>query len=263
LVGDPSIPVSLRKEIGTLLVQGDKSDATPVLVEAMRSVPGRVQVKLAQTLAGSANGAEMLLALVEKSQASSSVLLDKTVQDKITALNSSALNDRLKKVTKNLEPASESVQKLIEQRRVSFQPNKAQSVDGGKVFLQNCAVCHQIDGNGAVVGPQLDGIGSRGLERIIEDVLDPNRNVDINFRTTVLVLKDGDVVTGLLRREEGELLVLADSTGKELTVPKKEVQSRRQSETSLMPANFGDIIPETDFQNLMAFLLSKGVPVKH
>jgi putative heme-binding domain-containing protein len=71
-------------------------------------------------------------------------------------------------------------------------------------------------------------------------------------------LKEGDVVSGLFRREEGELMVIADSTGKEMTIPKKEIESRRESETSLMPANFGDILPEKDFQDLMAYLLSKG-----
>ena len=111
-----------------------------------------------------------------------------------------------------------------------------------------------------MIGPQLDGIGGRGLERILEDVLDPNRNVDINFRTHIIVLKEGDVVSGQARREEGELLVIADSTGKEISIPKKGIESRRESETSLMPANFGDIIPEKEFQDLMAFLLSKGVP---
>src|SRR5207237_5571908 len=89
-------------------------------------------------------------------------------------------------------------------------------------------------------------------------VLDPNRSVDPAFRSTVLVLKDGEVVSGLLRREETEMVVLADSTGKEVSVPKKQIEERRQSDTSLMPENFGDIISAEDFNNLMAYLLSKG-----
>jgi hypothetical protein len=32
---------------------------------------------------------------------------------------------------------------------------------------------------------------------------------------------------------------------------------RNQTNLSLMPSNFGDIIPPKDFYNLMAFLLSK------
>ena len=188
------------------------------------------------------------------------MLLDRGVQDRIKALNSAELKAKHAKLTENLEPPSEAVQKQIEALRTKFAVAKGSAVDGAQVFTKNCAVCHQIDGTGALIGPQLDGIGGRGLERILEDTLDPNRNVDVNFRSHIIVLKDGDVLSGLFRREEGELLVLADSTGKEITIPKKEIESRRESETSLMPANFGDIIPEKEFQDLIAFLMSKGVP---
>jgi putative heme-binding domain-containing protein len=179
------------------------------------------------------------------------------VQDKFTAFNNASLQARYKELTTDLEPANETAQKLIDAFRTKYPAARHSVSDGAKVFTQNCAICHQIDGAGAVIGPQLNGIGSRGLERVLEDVLDPNRNLDVNFRTQIVVLKDGDVLSGLLRREEGELLVLADSTGKEISIRKKDIESRRESQTSLMPSNFGDIIPEADFQNLMAYLLSK------
>jgi putative heme-binding domain-containing protein len=115
-----------------------------------------------------------------------------------------------------------------------------------------------MGGQGGNVGPQLDGIGARGLERLCEDVLDPNRNVDRAFRTTVVTLKDGDITSGLFRREEGELIVLADSTGKEMSIPQKQIAERRESESSLMPDNFGELISPEDFNHLMAYLLSKG-----
>jgi putative heme-binding domain-containing protein len=90
---------------------------------------------------------------------------------------------------------------------------------------------------------------------VLEDVLDPNRNVDHAFRSHTLVMKDGDIVTGLPRREEGELLILADSTGKEFSVAKKDIQERQESTVSLMPENFGEVIASNDFNNLVAFLL--------
>jgi len=39
-------------------------------------------------------------------------------------------------------------------------------------------------------------------------------------------------------------------------VAKKDVRERRESETSLMPDNIADIIPQADFNNLLAFLLA-------
>ena len=88
------------------------------------------------------------------------------------------------------------------------------------------------------------------------------RTVDHAFRTTLLVLKDDDVISGLFRREEGETLVLADSTGKEVRVQKKQVAQRRESDTSLMPENFGELLTADVFNDLMAYLLSKSGATK-
>ena len=88
-------------------------------------------------------------------------------------------------------------------------------------------------------------------------MLDPNRNVDAAFRTTILRLKGGDTASGLLRREEGELIVLADATGKEVGVQKSKVARRAESPLSLMPGNFGEVMSPEEFNDLLAFLLSK------
>jgi hypothetical protein len=50
---------------------------------------------------------------------------------------------------------------------------------------------------------------------------------------------------------------MADDQGKEYRVPLKEVQSNRETDLSSMPANFGEVIPETDFVHLMAYLLAQ------
>src|SRR5205085_12688387 len=142
---------------------------------------------------------------------------------------------------------------LLNQRRAGFLKAARHSEAGKEVFTKHCANCHQIGGEGAKVGPQLDGIGIRGLDRLLEDTLDPNRNVDQAFRTTVLNLKNGQVVAGLFLKEEGEVLVLADNMGKEVRVPKKAVDERSTSQLSPMPANFDTVIGEGEFYDLLAY----------
>ena len=105
------------------------------------------------------------------------------------------------KLTKGLPPADQKIQELIAARHKSFETAKPDAEAGAKVFEKNCAVCHTLANKGAKVGPQLDGVGIRGLDRLLEDVLDPNRNVDQAFRLTILNLKDGKVVRGLLLRK--------------------------------------------------------------
>jgi putative heme-binding domain-containing protein len=163
------------------------------------------------------------------------------------------------KLTEGLPTADQKLAALLKSRHKSFVDNLGDSGLGAKVFEKHCAVCHTLANKGAKVGPQLDGIGIRGLDRLLEDVLDPNRNVDQAFRTTILNLKDGKMVSGLLLKEEGEIYVMADAQGKEVRVPKTAVDEKLVSPTSPMPANFADQIPEADFNHLMAYLLSQSV----
>jgi putative heme-binding domain-containing protein len=257
LAGDPIAPPSLRTSICQALAKNNPTEARAILLEAMRVSSERVQTKLAQGWAGTASGAETLLQLVEKNHALARLLTQRGIKEKVLAAKPSNAQERVADLTKNVMPRSEEIQKLIDARRGSFDQAKAQPTKGYQVFTQSCGICHQVEGVGTVVGPQLDGIGNRGLERLLEDVLDPNRNVDPAFHTTTVVLKDDEVLSGLFRREEGEAVVIADSTGKEITIPKKNIIERRATDTSLMPDNFGEVIPPEEFNNLMAFLLLK------
>jgi putative heme-binding domain-containing protein len=133
---------------------------------------------------------------------------------------------------------------------------------GQELFKKNCAVCHQISGQGAVIGPQLDGIGLRGTERLLEDVLDPNRNVDVAFRTTTIALNSGKVFAVLVRREEGETLIAVDQMGKEIQIPKSEIDQQSRSSFSLMPANVVEIIPAAELPHLIGYLLQQRTAAK-
>ncbi len=260
ICGDANEPAVLREKIGQALAEVNSADARGVLVEAMRTAPERLQTKLALALAGNAEGAETLLQLTEAGKSSPRLLVARAIKERLAAAKPANYTERVEKMTKGLPPANEQAQKVIDQRRVGFNAAAADPALGAKVFTQSCSVCHSVDNQGGAVGPHLDGIGNRGLERLLEDVLDPSRNVDPSFRYSTITLKDDQVITGLQRREEGAVIVFVDSTGKEISVPKANIQSRVQSESSLMPDNFSEAIPPADFNNLMAFLLSKGSP---
>ncbi|HVY68523.1 MAG TPA: c-type cytochrome, partial [Verrucomicrobiae bacterium] len=259
---DPRIPAAYRDQAGELLAErGGSKPAQAAVAEAIKTASTQQQARLAYALAGNPAGAETLLKAIENGSATGRLLQRTSTRNRVLAAKPANAETRVAAIMKGLPVPNDALQRLIDQRRASYDGAKGSPEKGGEIFTRNCRVCHQLDGQGALVGPQLDGIGNRGLDRIVEDVLDPNRNVDRAFRTTLFTMQDGDVTSGLFRREEGEMLVIADSTGKESSIPKKQVKSQRESETSLMPENFGDTISAEDFQNLMAFLLSKrGTP---
>jgi putative heme-binding domain-containing protein len=264
-VGDPEVPPALRDAVAQALAEIDTDASRNELLAALGAAPQQLQLSLAMALAGHPKGAESLLGAVEKGKASPRLLVAPPVRERLKAANVQNLDSRIAALTKGMVPASEETQKLIDQRRAAFaaalaSPDakaKPSAERGLKVFTTNCAACHRVGNEGATVGPQLDGLGKRGADRIFEDVLDPSRNVDAAFRPQMYQLKDGQTIAGLLRRKEGELIVIADSAGKEISFPESQVKRAAVSGLSLMPGNFGEVIPPGDLNDLVAFLLSK------
>lgn len=257
LVSTSREAIEVREQIAASLAATNLPDAQSALVKALETAPARLQSVIAQGLAGSPQGGEKLLAAVATGKASARLLQEFPVAVRLELVKLPDVKNRVAKLTKGLVPADKRVQELLDKRRAGYQKAQAEPQVGLKVFEKHCAACHVIANKGAKIGPQLDGIGIRGLERILEDTLDPSRNVDQAFRTTTLVLTNGQLVNGLLLRQDGTVLVLADNTGKEVRVPAGDVQERLLSPLSPMPGNFAELIPETDFYHLVAYLLSQ------
>jgi putative heme-binding domain-containing protein len=235
----------------------DSPEARGMLTNALSTAAQRVQTQAALALAGSAEGAEQLLGAVADGKASARLLQDRALQDRLNASKPARLAERLEQLTKGLPPADEQRQKLIDARVAGYDSAHASAARGVEVFRKNCSVCHAFNGQGAVIGPALEGAGNRGVPRLVEDILDPSHNVDVAFRVTLFTLKDGDVQSGLVRRDEGEMVVIAGSNGKESSIAKKEIAARSQSKLSLMPDNFSQVLAPNDLNDLLAYLTAK------
>jgi putative heme-binding domain-containing protein len=125
---------------------------------------------------------------------------------------------------------------------------------GQHVYQQHCAACHQLRGAGSVIGPQLDGAVARGVERLCEDILAPNLNVDKAFRVSALLLDDDSVLSGLVREMADGAVLFTGQDGRTQQLPAARIQSRRDTQQSLMPSNFGELLSDQQLTALMAFL---------
>jgi putative heme-binding domain-containing protein len=224
-------------------------------LKTLPTAPAWLQDSIASFLAMRKEGAEALLNLMETGKASPRLLQDRRITIGLESAGIQHVKERIDALLKGLPPADQKLRELMDRRRARFLKSPHDQAQGARAFEKSCAICHQLEGKGAKVGPQLDGIGSRGLDRLLEDIIDPNRNVDQNFRLTNLALRNGQIVSGLLLREEGDVLVLADSQGKEVRVVKSTVEDRSTAQLSPMPANLAEQIAEPEFYDLMEYLL--------
>lgn len=260
IVGNVDEPLPLRTAAALLLGPVDSDASRAGLVAALPGAPPRLEQAVALALASSSSGAEVLLRAIEAGKATPRLLQDSTVAERLNNASIPEREQRIQAITSQLPPADDAIRRLVAQRTNAYPRAQTNVESGAALFKKHCVACHKLGSEGAKIGPQLDGIGQRGYERLLEDLLDPTRHLDAAFRATVISTSNGLVVTGLKLREEGQIIVLADNQGKEVRIPAADIEEARLSSISPMPSNFGELIAEPELFHLIAFLLRQQAP---
>jgi putative heme-binding domain-containing protein len=228
------------------------------LLGTITNVSADLETAIVAALAGTPEGKDLVLEKVRSGQLHSRTLIDPRVEERMMLNITPRQEEGLRSLTANVEPISKERQKLIDERVSAYklaETTSLEAVAGQEVFSRNCGVCHKSMTESGI-GPQLHGIGKRGPEAIAEKILDPNRNISEAFRNYTIKLKDGKVLTGLYRREQGEVIVFGDLTGKEFMVPKKDIVSQLASRYTIMPDYFSTTLSQEEFNNLLTYLLN-------
>jgi len=256
LVKRPGAKPELRNAAIQVLGRMNQKAARDELVAVLVTAPFELAKPVARALAGSRNGAAVLLETIEKGKASRHLLREPAIVFGLHVARVPNVRKRVEKLTAGIPTIDAQSENLRRQRKAAFLRGRYSAELGHKVFVKSCAACHRVAGKGGKVGPDLDGIGLRGIDRVLEDVLIPSRNVDPAFRQSTIVTADGRIHTGLVTKEEGKLVVLVNSEGKEERLPADGIEQRTLSSLSAMPADVATKVKEPDFHHLLAYLLS-------
>ena len=227
----------------------------PQMAAILPTAPSDLALALAIALAKTDGGAAALIEAVSAGKAPAALLRHRYVAAAF-ASRSSGTRAEMVELTKNLPSEDARIDAIVAQRLGAYGLAKPVAAKGGQIFTQHCAACHRLGGTGGNVGPNLDGVVARDLTRLVEDILDPNRNVDPVFKLTTVTTTSGQTISGMNKREEGGTLLLSDpATGQDRAIALANVASVTASPFSAMPAVFESAIPEADFYDLIAFLL--------
>lgn len=256
VLADRNEPSAFRQKIVATLGQ---SPSEPVYSQFEKELSGAarpLQVALASALSNDEGGISHLLNALKQDQVGADILAETSVSEKLAAKASVAQQKQLSEISSSGAAERAERLSLIQNRLNGLDLVKASTNAGKEVFVNNCSMCHQIRGNGGLVGPQLDGIGNWGQKALTEKILDPNRSISEAFRSYNIVLKNGQSLTGLFRRTEGEVIVFANPDGKEFSVAKADMKEYKASKYTLMPDQFRYTIPEKEFYSLVTYLLT-------
>jgi putative heme-binding domain-containing protein len=125
---------------------------------------------------------------------------------------------------------------------------------GKEVFTKTCLTCHKLKDEGFEVGPLLGSVINRPDEAILLDILDPNRHIDSEFSSYIIVTADGRTFTGVLVSESATSVTLRAEKGDDQTILRKDIELIRTSDVSLMPSNLHEQISPQQAADLLTFL---------
>jgi putative heme-binding domain-containing protein len=149
-------------------------------------------------------------------------------------------------------PRREAV--VAEYRDVLKLPGDAER--GRAAFRKTCSACHQLEGVGKVVGPDLAAIRNRGAEAILLAVLDPNREVNPQYASYVAATDDGRTLTGTIAAETATSITLRRAEGAEDTLLRSQIEALKSTGLSLMPEGIERELSRQDLADLVAYLMA-------
>ena len=130
---------------------------------------------------------------------------------------------------------------------------------GREIFFKQgqCAVCHQIGGEGKGVGPDLGHIGTKlARPALFEAILFPSAAISHNYENYIAMLDGGGSVTGVLVNQSDSEVQLRDSAANLHTLERNSLISFSRLPTSLMPANLHQLMTTQELVDLVRYLAS-------
>ena len=147
---------------------------------------------------------------------------------------------------------------LIDQLRTELPSEVVAKSDprvGRAIFQKSCANCHVLYGVGVKIGPDLTGSNRKNLDYLLENIVDPSASVGADFRTIIALLKDGRVINGVMTATTARTLTLQTAQDP-VTLDREEIDSIKQSKTSLMPDGLLQNQSTAQIRDLICYLMS-------
>ena len=127
---------------------------------------------------------------------------------------------------------------------------------GAKVFDAVCATCHRFNGRGFDLGPNLETTRGWDREKLLLNILDPNREVAANYLAYTIETRDGGVLSGLIADENAAGLTIRRPGSTDETVLRQNLLRVTSSAQSLMPEGLEAAISISEMADLLAYLLA-------
>ena len=146
----------------------------------------------------------------------------------------------------------------------------ARNLAGGKESFTKlaCASCHKLGAEGVNYGPELTDVFARYQNNAVEvlrQIVEPSLVVSNRYRGFDFELHDGDELSGMIVKEDGDILTVQSGPSASLVkaLKKGDIKSQKPQKSSLMPQGLLNTLSAEEVFDLLAFLKAGGKVPAH
>lgn len=238
-VDSPKVPQMILASFKKL-----RADAKPAAVDALVARPG---------------WARQLLEMVEAGKVNRRFFTAWHARQ-VASFEREELNTLLAKVwgavrqnSKERKAEIAAMTKVLTEERLKH----ADHQNGEKIFSQVCGNCHRMFGKGRQIGPELTGANRSNLNYLLENILDPSATLATSYRSSLILLDDGRLITGVVV-EETDRIIGVQTKDEIVKIDKTTIEERKQSDQSLMPDGLLAPLTEKQKVDMIAWLMKAG-----
>ncbi|MFZ4767256.1 MAG: hypothetical protein ACOYMN_20070, partial [Roseimicrobium sp.] len=251
------------RSFGLTAVQGlatfDAPDLAEKIVGRYKSFYPHERAAVIAALVSRPSFAKVLLQRVAKGEIPRADLAPVHARQ-ILSFKDEALTKQLTEAWGEFRDSSADKKALIATLKAKLTPDtlaKADLSQGRMLFAGVCAACHKLYGEGQLIGPDLTGSGRHDVNYLIENIADPSALVAADFKMSVITLKDGRVLNGILHGSSDRTLTVS-MVGQEVTVDRGDIVKQEQLPISMMPEGLVMALSDEQLRNLFAYLMGNG-----
>jgi putative membrane-bound dehydrogenase-like protein len=251
---DPEQPVGVQSSAVSTLARFDRAEVTHELVKRLNFFPARLRSEVAATLLARAERALALLQAIDSGairppDLSATQLRflrthrDKNVQELALRVFGAAPTQARQQVVESFMPALNL---------------RGDAANGKVIYAERCASCHRAGNEGFALGPDMVTVKTSGKEKLLVNILDPNREVAPQFIAYEIETKDGESVIGVISGETATGVTVRQAFGKESAVLRSDMKTMRSQGQSLMPDELEAGLTPQSLADLLEFIATVG-----
>lgn len=247
---EPSQPLELQEAALNSMRQFNVPQVAELVIQHWPSMAPGMRTQAAQLLSSRATWVGLLLDAIQ----------EQTIQPseiniaQLAELKPILSDERGKQLDKLLNRQSRSDRANIIN---AYRPALTMDGDkdrGHKVFTKQCTACHQLNGEGHPIGPNLAAMKNRGAEAILVNILNPNAEVNPQYMNYICLTADGRTISGVITNETATSITLVQADNKSETILRIDIDQLRSTGVSLMPEGLEKVIAPQAMSDLLSYI---------